>query len=106
MPLLSEAVFPVCAPSLLNAGAPLHSPAELTKYVLIDCDGAVAEDWEFGRTTWVPRLGLDAVPPPRQLHFSQCAVSAIAWGNTRSGSTTNCGCASFGRRKGQRTSKS
>jgi len=71
MPLLSEVVFPVCAPSLLNAGALLHTPAELTKYALIECDGAEAEDREFGWSTWLPRLGLNAVPPPRRLHFSQ-----------------------------------
>jgi LysR family transcriptional regulator, glycine cleavage system transcriptional activator len=71
MPLLSEVVFPVCSPSLLNAGAPLHSPAELTKHALIECDGAEAEDREFGWSTWLPRLGLDAAPPPRRLRFSQ-----------------------------------
>jgi LysR family transcriptional regulator, glycine cleavage system transcriptional activator len=69
MPLLSEVVFPVCSPSLLNGTATLRNPSDLTKYPLIECDAAEAEDAEFGWSTWLPRLGLLATP--RQLRFSQ-----------------------------------
>jgi LysR family transcriptional regulator, glycine cleavage system transcriptional activator len=71
MPLLSEVVFPVCSPLLLNGASSLHSPSELTKHPLIECDAAEAEDSEFGWSTWLPRLGLDGAPAPRLLRFSQ-----------------------------------
>jgi LysR family transcriptional regulator, glycine cleavage system transcriptional activator len=71
MPLLSEVVFPVCSPSLLNGTSSLRSPADLTKYPLIECDATEAEDSEFGWSTWLSRLGLDHAPPLRRLRFSQ-----------------------------------
>jgi LysR family glycine cleavage system transcriptional activator len=71
MPLLSEVVFPVCSPSLLNGATTLRNSAELTKHALIECDAAEAEDREFGWSTWLPRLGLGAASPPRHLRFSQ-----------------------------------
>jgi len=71
MPLLSEVVFPVCAPSLLSRASPLRNPSELTNYPLIECDAAEAEDSEFGWSTWLPRLGLAGAPAPRRLRFNQ-----------------------------------
>jgi LysR family glycine cleavage system transcriptional activator len=71
MPLLSEVVFPVCSPSLLNGASSLRHPSDLTKHSLIECDAAEVEDVEFAWSTWLPRLGLDGTSPPRQLRFSQ-----------------------------------
>src|SRR6266446_5223251 len=71
MPLLSEVVFPVCSPSLLNGASSLRSPSDLTKHPLIECDATEAEDAEFGWSTWLPRLGVNGAPHPRRLRFSQ-----------------------------------
>jgi LysR family glycine cleavage system transcriptional activator len=71
MALLSEVVFPVCSPSLLDGASALRSPSNLTKHPLIECDAAEAEDAEFGWSTWLPRLGLDGTSPPSRLRFSQ-----------------------------------
>lgn len=71
MPLLSEIVFPVCSPSLLNGASSLRSPSDLARHPLIECDAAETEDSEFCWSTWLPRLGLDRAPPPRLLRFSQ-----------------------------------
>jgi LysR family transcriptional regulator, glycine cleavage system transcriptional activator len=71
MPLLSEVVFPVCSPSLLNGASSLRSPLDMAKYPLIECDAAEAEDSEFGWPAWLARLGMNGAPPPRRLRFSE-----------------------------------
>jgi LysR family transcriptional regulator, glycine cleavage system transcriptional activator len=70
MPLLSEVVFPVCSPSLLNGASSPHSSLDMAKYPLIECDAAEAEDSEFGWSVWLPRLGLNGASP-RRLRFNQ-----------------------------------
>jgi DNA-binding transcriptional LysR family regulator len=70
MPLLSEVVFPVCSPSLLNGASSLRS-SDLVRHPLIECDAAETEDNEFCWSTWLPRLGLDRAPLPRLLRFNQ-----------------------------------
>jgi LysR family glycine cleavage system transcriptional activator len=71
MPLLSEIVFPVCSPSLLNGVSSLPNASDLARHPLIECDAAETEDSEFCWSTWLPRLGLDGAPAPRLLRFSQ-----------------------------------
>jgi LysR family transcriptional regulator, glycine cleavage system transcriptional activator len=71
MALLSEVVFPVCSPSLLDGTNLLRSPSNLTKHPLIECDAAEAEDAEFGWSTRLPRLGFNGASPPSRLRFSQ-----------------------------------
>jgi LysR family transcriptional regulator, glycine cleavage system transcriptional activator len=71
MPLLSEIVFPVCSPSLLNGASSLRKPSDLARHPLIECDAAETEDSEFCWSTWLPRLGVDGAPAPRLLRFSQ-----------------------------------
>jgi LysR family transcriptional regulator, glycine cleavage system transcriptional activator len=70
MPLLSEIVFPVCAPSLLNGALSLRLPIDLAKYPLIECDAAETEDSEASWSAWLPRLGLDKALPLRRLRRS------------------------------------
>lgn len=71
MPLLSEIVFPVCSPSLLNGASTLRNSADLAQHPLIECDAAETEDREFSWSTWLPRLGSAGEPAPRLLRFSQ-----------------------------------
>ena len=71
MPLLSERVFPVCSPSLLNGASLLRNASDLVRYPLIECDAAETEDSEFCWSAWLPRLGLDGPPSPRLLRFSE-----------------------------------
>jgi LysR family transcriptional regulator, glycine cleavage system transcriptional activator len=71
MPLLSEVVFPVCSPSLLSGTSSPRSVSDLGEYPLIECDGAEADDTEFGWSTWFSRLGVDREPAARLLRFSQ-----------------------------------
>jgi DNA-binding transcriptional LysR family regulator len=78
MPLLREVVFPVCSPSLLNGGSSLRSPSDLTRYPLIECEAAEAEDIEFGWSTWLDRFGLDGAPGTRRLRFSHFGVALSA----------------------------
>ena len=44
MALLREIVFPVCAPSLIGGGLPLHTVRDLGRQTLIECETAEAED--------------------------------------------------------------
>ena len=71
MPLLSERVFPVCSPSLLNGASLLRNASDLVRYPLIECDAAETEDSEFCWSAWLPRLGLDGPSSPRLLRFSE-----------------------------------
>ena len=71
MPLLSERVFPVCSPSLLNGATLLRNASDLVRHPLIECDAAETEDSEFCWSAWLPRLGLDGPPSPRLLRFSE-----------------------------------
>ena len=71
MPLLSERVFPVCSPSLLNGASLLRNASDLVRHPLIECDAAETEDSEFCWSAWLPRLGLDGPPSPRLLRFSE-----------------------------------
>src|SRR5207249_4710673 len=69
MPLLREVVFPVCAPALLNGAPSPRAPADLARYPLIECDGAEAEDIEFGWSTWLARFDIEGAPGIRRLRF-------------------------------------
>jgi LysR family transcriptional regulator, glycine cleavage system transcriptional activator len=71
MPLLSEIVFPVCSPSLLNGASSLRNALDLARHPLIERDAAETEDSEFCWSTWLPRLGVNGSPAPRLLRFNQ-----------------------------------
>jgi LysR family transcriptional regulator, glycine cleavage system transcriptional activator len=71
MPLLSEIVFPVCSPSLLNGTSSPRNPSDLARYSLIECDAAEIEDSEFCWSAWLPRLGFNGASAPRLLRFSE-----------------------------------
>jgi LysR family transcriptional regulator, glycine cleavage system transcriptional activator len=80
--LFTDAVFPVCAPSLLR-DAPLHHPAEILNYPLI----AITWESEFtplpGWIEWLGSLGVKAkaVSPVLSFSLSSMAVAAAVEGH-------------------------
>jgi LysR family glycine cleavage system transcriptional activator len=54
IPILPDALVPVCAPSLLKNGPPIHSPADLRHYTLIH-NASRAKGWPY----WLQMMGLD-----------------------------------------------
>jgi DNA-binding transcriptional LysR family regulator len=78
MALLREIVFPVCAPSLIGGGLPLHTVRDLGRQTLIECETAEAEDLEFSWSTWLARFGLARGQGSRQLRFSHFGLALSA----------------------------
>jgi DNA-binding transcriptional LysR family regulator len=78
MALLREIVFPVCAPSLIGGGLPLHTIRDLGRQTLIECETAEAEDLEFSWSTWLARFGLARAQGSRQLRFSHFGLALSA----------------------------
>ena len=78
MPLLREIVFPVCAPSILDGGVPLHSLHDLVRHTLIESDTAEADDTEFTWSSWLSRFGLQQEQMARQLRFSHFGLALSA----------------------------
>ncbi|HXC92226.1 MAG TPA: LysR family transcriptional regulator [Stellaceae bacterium] len=78
MALLREIVFPVCAPSLIGGGLPLHTVRDLGRQTLIECETAEAEDLEFSWSTWLARFGLARAQGSRQLRFSHFGLALSA----------------------------
>jgi LysR family transcriptional regulator, glycine cleavage system transcriptional activator len=88
--LFGEAVFPVCAPSLLTGERPLRRPQDLRHHTLVhlawDAQGDAWPDWR----TWLLAAGVDGVDHGRGLHFSQTSLvlqaavdgQGVALGNT------------------------
>jgi len=69
--LLSETLFPVCAPSLLERGPPLRTPADLARHTLLVDDvtdlGGNPPTWEF----WARETGTALPQPARLRRFGQ-----------------------------------
>lgn len=68
--LMSERLFPVCAPSLLER-IPLHRPADLAQHTLLYDDiadiGGTPPTWEY----WARELGISLPRPARTRRFGQ-----------------------------------
>jgi len=68
--LLSERVFPVCAPSLLKGGVPLCTESDLTKFTLIHDDSfsedASAPTWPM----WLKAAGITMPDGVAAIHFN------------------------------------
>lgn len=63
VPLLTEDIFPVAAPRLLNQGTRLDRPADLAQFpLLVDIDVTVAEPWN----TWDNWFRAARIDPARQ----------------------------------------
>jgi len=69
--LLSETLFPVCAPSLLERGPPLREPADLARHTLLVDDvtdlGGNPPTWDF----WARESGIPVPQPARLRRFGQ-----------------------------------
>ena len=71
--LMTEEVFPVCAPSLLETGPPLTSPADLKNHTLLHDD--LREDWRM----WLMATGqkdIDASKGPGYQHSNLVILAA------------------------------
>ncbi len=77
VPLFSEQVFPVCAPSLLPGRRPLTDPTGLLRLPLIHKGSDRTGEWSW--SVWLRRLGL---PRPEmkagELRFSEIGLSLTA----------------------------
>ncbi|MDP6788489.1 MAG: transcriptional regulator GcvA [Rhodospirillales bacterium] len=73
--LMTEEVFPVCSPSLLEDGPPLRNPADLGRHTLLHDD--MREDWQM----WLLAAGadhLDATRGPGFQHSNLVVQAAVA----------------------------
>ena len=62
--LMTEDIFPVCSPALLDGDRPLASPADLRHHTLLHDD--MREDWRM----WLLAAGVGGVDPTRGSAFS------------------------------------
>ena len=62
--LISEDVFPVCSPSLMQGPVPLRRPADLVHHTLLHVT-SYQEDWQV----WLTAAGIDGVDYRRGLSF-------------------------------------
>jgi len=75
--LVSEDIFPVCAPALLNGPKPLQRLADLANHTLLHVSG-FPEDWQV----WLTAAGVSGIDPTRgpQFDMSLLALDAAANG--------------------------
>jgi LysR family glycine cleavage system transcriptional activator len=66
--LMTEDIFPVCSPALLEADHPLREPRDLEHQVLLHDDGH--GDWR----TWLLAAGVDRVDPARGPIFTDSSM--------------------------------
>jgi LysR family glycine cleavage system transcriptional activator len=71
--LLSESIFPVCSPQLLNSAKPLKQPQDLRHHTLLHVS-ALRDEWK----TWLTANGLADLKPARELTFDQIATALQA----------------------------
>jgi LysR family glycine cleavage system transcriptional activator len=71
--LLSERIFPVCGPQLLNGSRPLKQPEDLRHHTLLHVS-ALRDEWK----TWLTANGLGDIKPARELTFDQIATALQA----------------------------
>lgn len=75
--LVSEDIFPVCAPALLKGKPPLRQPADLAHHALLHVSG-FPEDWQV----WLTAAGLTGtVDPTRGQHFDMTMLALDAAAN-------------------------
>lgn len=69
--LMSERLFPVCAPSLLQHGPPLERPEDLARHTLLYDDvadiGGSPPTWDY----WAQEVGVSLPKPTRVRRFGQ-----------------------------------
>lgn len=77
-PLLTEDVFPVCSPLLLDGPRALRRPADLRHHTLLHDDYS-REDWRV----WLTAAGVEGVDPGRGLSFSHTSIMLEAAENAQ-----------------------
>jgi LysR family glycine cleavage system transcriptional activator len=66
--LLTEDIFPVCAPSLLDGSKPLLKPEDLSGFTLLH------DDFLYGWTMWLQAVGAQGVDATRGTRFTDSAL--------------------------------
>jgi len=76
--LMSEEIFPVCSPALLNGPHPLISPAALRHHTLLHVDSArLDETWPDWRM-WLLTAGVGDIDASRGPRFTQPGMAVQA----------------------------
>lgn len=68
--LLTETIFPVCSPALLDGPHPLRSPADLRHHALLHDTMVTTDERWYTWAPWIAWLGLDDVDLSRGPRFS------------------------------------
>jgi len=74
--LVSEDIFPVCAPALLKGKPPLRKPEDLAHHTLLHIAG-FPEDWQV----WLTAAGLTGIDPARGPQFDMTLLALDAAAN-------------------------
>jgi len=77
-PLLSEEVFPVCSPRLLEGPHPLRTLDDLRWHTLVHVDGYVQDDYWPDWTMWLQSAGIGDMEVRRGLRFSHTSLALQA----------------------------
>lgn len=84
-PLMTESLFPVCSPKLLNEGRGIQAPGDLAQYCLVAETvkpmGQISEEW-LNWDAWLAGWGLDPAAFTHRLSMSDTAaiLSAVEAG--------------------------
>jgi LysR family glycine cleavage system transcriptional activator len=76
--LLSEEVFPVCSPRLLEGRHPLRELEDLRWHTLLHVDGYVQHDFWPDWNMWLQSAGMSDLDVRRSLQFSQTTLALQA----------------------------
>jgi LysR family glycine cleavage system transcriptional activator len=76
--LLSEEVFPVCSPRLLQGEHPLRGLEDLRWHTLLHVDGYAQDDYWPDWNMWLRSAGMSDLEVRRGLHFSQTTLALQA----------------------------
>jgi len=76
--LLSEEVFPVCSPRLLEGEHPLRELEDLRRHTLLHVDGFVQDDYWPDWDMWLRSAGMSDLEVRRSLRFSQTTLALQA----------------------------
>lgn len=76
--LLSEEVFPVCSPRLLDAEHPLRALEDLRWHTLLHVDGYAQDDYWPDWDMWLHSAGMSDLEVRRGLHFNHTVLALQA----------------------------
>ena len=76
--LMSEEVFPVCSPRLLEGPHPLRTLDDLRWHTLVHVDGYVQDDYWPDWTMWLQSAGIGDAEVRRGLRYSHTSLALQA----------------------------